>query len=103
MIIGMHSSQMLWRVKHHPLHGEYYNSFDYILSTFKFKVYKSHNPISFMLQHVIVRRTPWFVEEYGSLCVWSCQGMEHSHHAAKSAYQRHTQHSGGKTRKSALL
>jgi len=29
--------------------------------------------------------------------------MENSHHAAKAAYQRHTQHSRGKNRKSALL
>jgi len=52
---------------------------------------------------VIIKHAPWFVEEYGSLSVWSCQGMENSHHAAKSAYQRHTQHSGGRNRKSALL
>lgn len=43
------------------------------------------------------------MEKYGSLAVWSCQGMENSHHAAKTAYARHTQHSGGKTRKSPLL
>lgn len=55
------------------------------------------------MQHVIVRHAPFFVETYGSLSVWSCQGMENSHHAAKAAYQRHTQHSGGKTKKSALL
>ena len=28
--------------------------------------------------------------------MWSCQGMENSHHAAKAAYQRHTQHAGGR-------
>ena len=55
------------------------------------------------MQHVIVRHAPFFVKKYGSLAVWSCQGMENSHHAAKSAYQRHTQHSGGKSKKSPLV
>lgn len=31
------------------------------------------------------------------------QGMEHSHYAAKAAYQRHTQHGGGRSIKSPLL
>jgi len=56
-----------------------------------------------LLQHVIVRHAPFFVRKYGSLAVWSCQGMENSHHAAKSAYQRHTQYSGGKLKKSPLV
>lgn len=55
------------------------------------------------LQHAIIRHAPFFVERYGSLAVWSCQGMENSHHAAKSAYHRHTQHRGGKTKKSPLV
>jgi hypothetical protein len=54
-------------------------------------------------QHVVVRHAPFFLERYGSLAVWSCQGMENSHHAAKTTYQRHTQHCGGKTKKSALV
>jgi hypothetical protein len=29
--------------------------------------------------------------------------MEHSHHMAKTCYQRHTQHGGGKNKKSALV
>lgn len=52
---------------------------------------------------MLVKHTPWFVAQYGSLSVWSCQGMEYSHHAAKTAYQKHTQHSGGKSRKSPIL
>jgi hypothetical protein len=28
---------------------------------------------------------PYFVEMYNSLSVWSCQGMEKSHYAAKEA------------------
>ena len=55
------------------------------------------------LQHVMVKHTPYFLRRYGSLAVWSCQGMENSHHAAKSAYQRHTQHFGGKVKKSPLV
>lgn len=55
------------------------------------------------MQHVLVRHANFFVETYGSLAVWSCQGMENSHHAAKTTYQRHTQHSGGKHRRSAIV
>ena len=46
------------------------------------------------MQHVLVKHGPWFVEKYGSLSVWSCQGMEKSHHAAKAATQSHSQHGG---------
>lgn len=55
------------------------------------------------MQHIVVKHAVWFVQEYGSLSVWSCQGMEALHHAAKVAYHRHTQHSGGKYKKSPLL
>jgi hypothetical protein len=55
------------------------------------------------MQHILVRHAPFFVEKYGSLAVWSCQGMEDSHHAAKIAYQRHMQHSGGRKKKSLLV
>lgn len=58
---------------------------------------------SLVKQHVLVRHAVFFVEKYGSLAVWSCQGMENSHHAAKTAYQRHTQHSGGRVKKSPLV
>lgn len=51
----------------------------------------------------MVQHAPYFVGRYGSLAIWSCQGLENSHHAAKDAYQRHTQHSCGKSRKSPLL
>lgn len=59
--------------------------------------------LNIALQHVFVKHAAWFVSEYGSLSVWSCQGMEYSHYAAKSAYQRHTQHEGGKSKKSPLI
>lgn len=55
------------------------------------------------MQHTFVKHAPWFVDSYGSLSVWSYQRMEYSHYAAKSAYQRHTQHNGGKSKKSPLL
>lgn len=54
------------------------------------------------LQHSFVRHAPWYVDTYGSLAIWSCQGMEKSHYLAKSAYQRHTQHGGGRSKKSPL-
>ena len=55
------------------------------------------------LQHVMVKHAPYFLRRYGSLAVWSCQSMKNSHHATKSAYQRHTQHFGGKVKKNPLL
>jgi hypothetical protein len=39
------------------------------------------------MQHNIVRHVLYFVEMYSSLSLWSCQGMEKSHHAAKMANQ----------------
>lgn len=54
-------------------------------------------------QHVFVKHASWFVNKYGSLSVWSCQGMEYSHYAAKSAYNKHTQHGGGRSKKSPLV
>jgi hypothetical protein len=54
-------------------------------------------------KHVLVKHAPWFVNKYGSLSVWSCQGMEKSHHAAKAANQAHTQHGGSKARPSAIV
>ena len=47
---------------------------------------------------MLIKHTSWFVAQYGSLSMWSCQGLEYSHKAAKSAYQRYAQHSGGKTK-----
>ena len=48
------------------------------------------------MQHVIVKHSSWFVTEYGSLAVWSTQGMEKSHYVAKMAFSKHTQHDGTK-------
>jgi hypothetical protein len=57
----------------------------------------------FHLQHVFVKHGPYFVQRYGSLSVWSCQGLEFSHDAAKAAFHKHTQHGGGRIKKSPLL
>lgn len=40
---------------------------------------------------------------YGSLAVWSTQGMEKSHYTAKTVYHKHTQHSGTVARRSAII
>jgi len=55
------------------------------------------------LQHVLVKHGPWFVEKYGSLSVWNCQGMEKSHHAAKASSQYHGQHGGTIARTSVIV
>ena len=59
--------------------------------------------LSFWTQHVLIRHGPWFIEKYGSLSIWSCQGMEKSHHAAKAATQAHTQHGGTGNRTSVIV
>jgi len=46
------------------------------------------------LQHVIVKHFAWFVAKYGSFALWSTQGMEKIHYAAKTAYVKYTQHFG---------
>lgn len=41
--------------------------------------------------------------KYGSLAVWSTQGMEKSHYAAKTAYMKHSQHDGTAQHNSSIL
>lgn len=55
------------------------------------------------MQHILYNHTPWFVKEYGSLSIWSTQGMEKSHYVARSRYFRHTRHGGGKEKANSLL
>ena len=50
-----------------------------------------------------MKHGPWFIENYGSLSVWNCQGMEKSHHAAKASSQYHGQHGGTKNRTSIIV
>ena len=55
------------------------------------------------LQLIFYSHTPWFIKEYGSLSIWSTQGIEKSHHVARSRYFRHTRHGGGKGKANSLL
>ena len=46
------------------------------------------------MQHVLVKHSNWFIMTYGSLLVWSTQGMEKNHYAAKKSFVKHSQHNG---------
>lgn len=52
---------------------------------------------------MLVKHSNWFVMTYGSLAVWSTQGMEKSHYAAKTAFVKHSQHNGTSLRHSAIV
>ena len=39
--------------------------------------------------------TLWFAKKYGSLSIWSTQGMEKAHYQARTSYFKHTRHGGG--------
>ena len=68
-----------------------------------FTIIFKHSICFVALQHVLVKHSSWFVSKYDSLAIWSIQGMEKSHYAAKTAYHKHIQHSGGKNRSSAII
>ena len=53
------------------------------------------------LQHILYAHAPYFKDEYGSLALWSTQGMEHSHYQAKAVYFKNTRHGGGSTKSNA--
>lgn len=55
------------------------------------------------MQHIIYNHAPCFAKTYGSLSVWSTQGMEKTHYLARTGYFKHTRHGGGKTRANSLL
>ena len=55
------------------------------------------------MQHVIIKHSTWFVNEYGSLAAWSIQAMEKSHYQCKTVFVKHTQHRGGVKRHSAII
>jgi hypothetical protein len=40
---------------------------------------------------------------YGSIAIWSTQGMEKTHYQAKTAYTKHTQHDGTDLGHSAIV
>jgi len=56
----------------------------------------------FSLQHILYAHAPYFLNRYGSLALWSNQGMERSHYQAKAAYFKSTRHGGGTRRSNAL-
>ena len=58
---------------------------------------------SLLLQHILYAHAAYFMNEYGSLDMWSTQGMEKSHYRAKGVYFKNTRHGGGKTRSNYLI
>ena len=54
------------------------------------------------MQHILYAHAAYFLDEYGSLGLWSTQGMERSHYQAKVVYFKNTRHGGGVTKSNAL-
>ena len=50
------------------------------------------------MQHIWFAHDGWFMNNYGSLEMWSTQGMEKSHYRARGVFFKHTPHGGGKIR-----
>lgn len=48
-----------------------------------------------MLQHIVYAHGAYFMNKYGSLDIWSTQGMEKSHYRARGVYFKNTRHGGG--------
>lgn len=83
------------RDTHHSLHGK----------TASYTILTSHSFVVtfvFTLQHILYAHGPFFLDRYGSLGLWSNQGMERSHYQAKAAYFKSTRHGGGTRRSNAL-
>ena len=53
--------------------------------------------LSFM-HHILFAHGAWFMNKYGSLEMWSTQGMEKSHYQARGVFFKHTHHGGGRIR-----
>ena len=53
-------------------------------------------------QHIICNHMPWFARQYGSLAIWSTQGMEKTHYQARTGYFTHTRHGGGADKANSL-
>lgn len=58
---------------------------------------------SLLWQHILYAHAAYFMNEYGSLDMWSTQGMEKSHYRARGVYFKNTRHGGGKTRSNYLI
>ena len=64
---------------------------------------ETHKCVVFMvLQHILYAHAGYFLDKYGSLALWSTQGMERSHYQAKGAYFKNTRHGGGLMKSNAL-
>lgn len=84
------------RDTHHSLHGK---------TSVANTIVIAHScllTIVFALQHILYAHAPYFLDRYGSLALWSNQGMERSHYQAKAAYFKSTRHGGGTRRSNAL-
>lgn len=54
------------------------------------------------MQHILFAHGGWFMNKYGSLEMWSTQGMEKSHYRARGVFFKHTRHGGGRIRSNYL-
>ena len=54
------------------------------------------------MQHILNAHAAYILDEYGSLGLWSTQGMERSHYQEKAMYFKNTQHGGVITKSNAL-
>jgi hypothetical protein len=50
------------------------------------------------MQHILFAHGAYFMDKYGSLEIWSTQGMEKSHYRARGVYFKNTRHGGGRVR-----
>ena len=49
------------------------------------------------IKHILYAHGAFYMDHYGSLDIWSTQGMEKSHYQAKGVYFKNTWHGGGAT------
>lgn len=81
----------------------------YMVSSHALYIYRNislrlYSPLCFVLmQHILFNHGPYFAKTYGSLSIWSTQGMEKTHYMARTGYFKHTRHGGGKDRANSLL
>ena len=54
------------------------------------------------LQHILFAHGAFFLDPYGSVGIWSSQGMECSHYQTKAIYFKNTRHGGGKVKSNAM-
>ena len=54
-------------------------------------------------QHILYAHGAYFMNKFGSLDIWSTQGMEKYHYRAKGVYFKNTRHGGGGLVRSSYL